>query len=439
MRKKRRDRVERSTKLRPTSIHIFEDLEKRGAFPDEALTSYKSLARNQRLGRTMEALYSIDSKVAKEVFKSSTPLDRPTSAFDFRSPHHPVDSCPPSMTASLHHSFAPIDADDPLEALLSGSPLKSPGCTEESERLFRRIAAAVCIQRHWRGFCGRRQYAARLYEAYAEEEERQRQRLTTHFDEETEILMEARKAKLEIEERETVQRNAARLLVSRVITIQRAWRAHRAAQVRAMPVLAPSRLQPRPRQPWLSADDHAMDMPPSFSCNALSDICGGGGGGKIIVQEPLAETEPDDCLSELEIVKASLLSQKTDAPGAGRRLPASTSVASKLKRLVDDDGFFDVLLHDVSDHDPVSLVGTRRDRVPDIDAFDLDGFDLPALKALATNLVDRVEYNNEQLMRLLQERDQLHMEQDSMMVDIEDLIKKCKKQAELQARKSKVR
>ena len=38
-------------------------------------------------------------------------------------------------------------------------------------------------------------------------------------------------------------------------------------------------------------------------------------------------------------------------------------------------------------------------------------------------------------MALLQERDQLHMEQDSMLVDIEDLIKQCKRQAELNSRR----
>ena len=103
LRNKRGKRVENG-KLRPTSIHIFEDLEKNGVIPDQALSSYKvstvvekavirkykcnssvnyviyyksiqilffqSLARNQRMSRTMQALYSIDPHVAKDMFKS---------------------------------------------------------------------------------------------------------------------------------------------------------------------------------------------------------------------------------------------------------------------------------------------------------------------------------------------------------------------------------
>lgn len=57
------------------------------------------------------------------------------------------------------------------------------------------------------------------------------------------------------------------------------------------------------------------------------------------------------------------------------------------------------------------------------------------LQVLVNDLLTRVEMNNEELMALLQERDQLHMEQDSMLVDIEDLIKQCKRQAELNNRR----
>ena len=59
----------------------------------------------------------------------------------------------------------------------------------------------------------------------------------------------------------------------------------------------------------------------------------------------------------------------------------------------------------------------------------------PSCQVLVNDLLTRVETNNEELMALLQERDQLHMEQDSMLVDIEDLIKQCKRQAELNNRR----
>ena len=66
-------------------------------------------------------------------------------------------------------------------------------------------AAALSIQRHLRGFLGRRRYAARLWEVYAEEEERQRIEKEEVLVEETEILVEARKAIIDMEERETVR------------------------------------------------------------------------------------------------------------------------------------------------------------------------------------------------------------------------------------------
>jgi hypothetical protein len=68
--------------------------------------------------------------------------------------------------------------------------------------------AARCIQRHFRGHLGRKSCAVRLYEAYVAEEEKQRQA----FEEETEILVENRRLCLEMDDFDTVQRNAERLL-----------------------------------------------------------------------------------------------------------------------------------------------------------------------------------------------------------------------------------
>lgn len=48
------------------------------------------------------------------------------------------------------------------------------------------------------------------------------------------------------------------------------------------------------------------------------------------------------------------------------------------------------------------------------------------LQILVNNLHSRIEVLNESLVRLLIERDNLHMEQDSMLVDVEDLIQYCK-------------
>lgn len=74
------------------------------------------------------------------------------------------------------------------------------------EQMALAAAAALSIQRHFRGFLGRRRYAARLWEVYAEEEERQRIEKEEVLVEETEILVEARKAVIDMEERETVRK-----------------------------------------------------------------------------------------------------------------------------------------------------------------------------------------------------------------------------------------
>ena len=47
LRNKRGKRFENG-KLRPTSIHIFEDLEKNGVIPDKALSSYKVFVRGSQ-------------------------------------------------------------------------------------------------------------------------------------------------------------------------------------------------------------------------------------------------------------------------------------------------------------------------------------------------------------------------------------------------------
>ena len=66
-------------------------------------------------------------------------------------------------------------------------------------------SAALIIQRHFRGFLGRRLYAARLWEVFAEEEEKQRKEREKNLIEETEILVEASKALIDMEELETVR------------------------------------------------------------------------------------------------------------------------------------------------------------------------------------------------------------------------------------------
>ena len=110
------------------------------------------------------------------------------SMFDFRSKSNPTTPLSPAAGNNCSASFL----------------VSSEECSPEQMALA--SVAARTIQRHFRGFLGRRRYAARLWEVYAEEEEKQRREMENILIEETEILVEARKAKIDMEEMETVKK-----------------------------------------------------------------------------------------------------------------------------------------------------------------------------------------------------------------------------------------
>lgn len=521
MRNKRGKRVENG-KLRPTSIHIFEDLEKNGVIPDQALSSYKSLARNQRMSRTMQALYSIDPHVAKDMFKSqgaassANGSQRPMSMFDFRSRSNPTTPCASSPATGNDSSALFLVA-----AMEEWSPEQTAFAS----------TAALTIQRHFRGFLGRRRYAARMWEVYAEEEDYQRTEKEKVLVEETEILVEARKALIDMEELETVKRNAERLLVSRVVTIQRAWRSHRAGLVRDLPLLAESRLDEK----GMKKQFLALAPPPSsISCDSIAEQA----------MKPRGETAATSSSSAMaaatkasgfdrEAIRLQLASDD-DVDDLDVRIVDPSSSSSRRRRF-SDDGFLEVTLNDILEEaeaetasvlcafpsnaqgagsaateatdkavlipdetladdsdasrcaavdEPLPLPKNAFNDVCDrlrketeiqlaqtpalaqlqmelernekeespsvvdsfeqlkdvvrqsgIDEAEISNLNVASLQVLVNDLLNRVETNNEELMALLQERDQLHMEQDSMLVDIEDLIKQCKRQAELNSRR----
>jgi len=528
LRNKRGKRVENG-KLRPTSIHIFEDLEKSGVIPDKALSSYKSLARSQRMSRTMQALYSIDPLVAKDMFQSedaSSPSGgtaRPMSVFDFRSRSKPSTPTSSSTLATGGASSTVVLAASMMEEW-------------SAEQMALASAAALTIQRHVRGLLGRRRYAARLWEVYAEEEERQRLEKDRVLVEETEILVEARKAIIDMEELETTKRNAERLLVSRVVTIQRAWRSHRARLVRDMPLLAKSRLDAKnKKKPSLPQ----KPPPSSISCDSIADQAmktynDMGEAGS--TSPPIAFSKRISGGFDREAIRLQLANDDDDLDV---RIVDPSSSSSRRRRF-SDDGFLEVTLNDIleeaeaetasvlgvypaekaaqgagsaaidvataddDDDDDARMSEENRDAFPSraiadeplpvpknafndvcdllrketeiqlaqtpalahlqmelernekeespsvvdsfehlkdvvrqngIDEAEIGNFNVASLQVLVNDLLTRVEMNNEELMALLQERDQLHMEQDSMLVDIEDLIKQCKRQAELNNRR----
>ncbi|XP_070173018.1 serine-rich adhesin for platelets-like [Littorina saxatilis] len=86
--------------------------------------------------------------------------------------------------------------------------------------------AAVCIQKHYRGYLGRKAYTQQLYLQF-EQEERERQEKMLQQVEEGELLVENHKLEVLLDEGQTVRRNRDRHHICKVITIQRAWRAYR--------------------------------------------------------------------------------------------------------------------------------------------------------------------------------------------------------------------
>ena len=110
--------------------------------------------------------------------------NRPASMFDVSSRPSPSPTDGPSASATSNN------ADD---------------VSFDAGRSCPQMAAALTIQRHFRGLLGRRRYAGRLWEVYAEEEEKQRAERERDLVEETEILVQARKALIDMEELETVR------------------------------------------------------------------------------------------------------------------------------------------------------------------------------------------------------------------------------------------
>ena len=53
----------------------------------------------------------------------------------------------------------------------------------------------------------------------------------------------------------------------------------------------------------------------------------------------------------------------------------------------------------------------------------LNGLNVAQLHMMMNDLYDHIDRSNEELVNLLLERDSLSMEQDSVLVDIEDLTK----------------
>ncbi|XP_070539372.1 IQCJ-SCHIP1 readthrough transcript protein-like isoform X2 [Ptychodera flava] len=93
------------------------------------------------------------------------------------------------------------------------------------DNLSKEEKAAICIQCHFRGYLGRKKYLELLYEQFNQEEEMRMQR-TLKQVEEGELLVENHKLEVEFDDNTSIRRNRSRYYITKVITIQRAWRAY---------------------------------------------------------------------------------------------------------------------------------------------------------------------------------------------------------------------
>merc|ERR1712228_904208 len=64
---------------------------------------------------------------------------------------------------------------------------------------------------------------------------------------------------------------------------------------------------------------------------------------------------------------------------------------------------------------------------------------LAQLQVIFNDLRTQVDNYSQELVRLLEERDDLHMEQDSMLVDIDDLTRRLKDMAEKSKKPARVK
>lgn len=84
-------------------------------------------------------------------------------------------------------------------------------------------AAAVCIQRHFRGYIGRKEYLQLLYEQFEKDEAERLEKIRQQV-EEGEIIVDNYHLKQEMEENDCLRRNKRRQENCSAVTIQRVWR-----------------------------------------------------------------------------------------------------------------------------------------------------------------------------------------------------------------------
>ncbi|XP_071839105.1 uncharacterized protein [Apostichopus japonicus] len=90
--------------------------------------------------------------------------------------------------------------------------------------------SAICIQRYFRGYQGRKRYLQALILKF-EEEERLRSKKTLQQLEEGELLLENHRLEVELEDNQCLRRNKEQRRLSQILTIQRAWKKYKRSTV----------------------------------------------------------------------------------------------------------------------------------------------------------------------------------------------------------------
>lgn len=98
--------------------------------------------------------------------------------------------------------------------------------------LTREEVSAICIQRHFRGYRGRKTYLQALLHKFEEDEKLRGKKILQQL-EEGELLLENHRLEVELEENQCLRRNKEQRRLSHILTIQRAWKRYKRSIDRA--------------------------------------------------------------------------------------------------------------------------------------------------------------------------------------------------------------
>ncbi|XP_067948821.1 IQCJ-SCHIP1 readthrough transcript protein-like isoform X2 [Watersipora subatra] len=134
----------------------------------------------------------------------------------------------------------------------------------------KRVAAAIVIQSHYRGYVDRGKFLGMLYDQFEKEEEDRKARAARQV-EEGELLVANHKLEIEFEDAETAVKNKEKLYQFHIITIQRAWRAYKRRQLKKLHSLTDASCEE------VNEDARGKDVEADTSCEGVKVDASGEG------------------------------------------------------------------------------------------------------------------------------------------------------------------